>query len=120
MTWKLQAPSQIMNNDEILRASRSRGVVYVEGKPVETGVFTYEITGAVVPLNGRDLLLVPEGDRHKEQYFIFSENLSKEIEINDRVVRGGINFQVQSVEPWGSFYRARIMRDDVGPNKAGS
>ena len=75
-------------------------------------------------MNGRDLLIVPEADRYKEQYWVFMNQQQKPLFTNDRVIRimasqngksGPVGFQVQSSENWGSYTRARIMRIDVGP-----
>lgn len=131
---KLQGKSQIMTKDEELRVWREgtyipKNVVYVDGKPIKRNGFGFRCRGNIQPINGRDLLLVPEGDRFKEQYIIFVPNTSivvdqgQEIQdaptrllINDRVMRLGVNYQVQEAEDWGSYTRARIMRIDVGPN----
>lgn len=107
---KLQGKSQIMTSDSLI-VSRIGEVQYIDGKPVQKAIQEFELFGNVQPLNGRDLLLVPEGDRFKEQYFIFT---SFQLLVNDRVIRCGVNYQTQTVENWGSFIRARIMRIDVG------
>lgn len=118
---RLAARTQLMNNDERLPAFRSSPIVYQDGKPVQTGdELQYQLIGLVVPLNSRDLLLVPEGDRHKEQYFVMSEQREIRPQVNDRVVREGANYQVQSSENWGSYTRVRIMKDDVGPAAGGT
>jgi hypothetical protein len=110
---KLQAPSQIINNDETITVVREGKTKYVDGKKSKGPSVQFEILGNIQPLDGRELLLVPEGDRFKEQYNIWTD---QEMLVNDRVVRCGANFQVQTVEVWGSFFQARIMRIDVGQN----
>lgn len=127
MTWPLQGQSRIITGDETLTVNRyedkvPKDIVYVEGKAVKRQgrKETFTITCNVQPLNGRDLLLVPEGDRFKEQYWIFMNNQQRPIHDNDEVVRiqegKTVNYQVQSSEQWGSYSRARIMRIDVGPD----
>lgn len=125
MTWRLQGPSQIIEKDETLKVRRQgssvpKNVSYVDGKPVKRTEFDFEITCNVQPLNGRDLLILPEADRFKEQYWVFMNQQEKPLLVNDIVVRFQegqlVNFQVQSAENWGSYTRARIMRIDVGPN----
>ena len=129
MTWKLSGPSQIITGDETITVLRQGidipdNVVYVDGKPIRRNPETFNIICNIQPLNGRDLLLVPEADRYKEQWWIFMNNEEKPLHDNDIVQRpeeddstGAIkNYQVQSVEAWGSYTRARIMRVDVGPN----
>lgn len=122
---KLQAKSQIINHDEKLQLVRvaPRDVVYQDGKPVITNSEPECMVCNVQPVNGRDLLIVPEGDRFKEQYWVFT-NPQTAIVVNDTVIRkdpntqSDVKFQVQSVENWGSYSRARIMRIDTGPDRS--
>lgn len=110
----LQAPSQILNGDERLQVERdARPGVYSEGKLIQDGAPTqFTIRATIQPLNDRDLLLVPEGDRFKEQYWLYT---SDDLRDNDRVIRQGANFAVQGTAEWGSYRRAKITRMDVGP-----
>lgn len=125
---KLQGPSQIITKDESFNVTREGEVIILDGKPIKRNLIKFSVRGNIQPMNGRDLLLVPEGDRFKEQYWLFYNNSSivvdmgLEIEanptsiiVNDRMTRLEVNFQVQTVENWGSYSRARIMRIDVGP-----
>jgi hypothetical protein len=129
---KLFGPSQILKKDEEITVIRQgteipENVSYVDGKPVKRTFIKFTFVGNIQPLNGRDLLLVPENDRFKEQYWIYFNNdqlcdqgflRTKDIPlvmVNDQIVRLGVNFQVQELEDWGSYARARIMRIDVGP-----
>lgn len=125
---KLQGPSTIITKDEVFSVTREGEVIIVDGKPIKRFLVSFTVRGNIQPLNGRDLLLVPEGDRFKEQYWIFYNNQSIVVDegldieadptsiiVNDRMTRLSVNFQVQSVENWGSYSRARIMRIDVGP-----
>lgn len=114
----LYGRSQIMNHDEKLTVSRVGRTIYIDGKPKHMDTVSFEIVGNVQPLNARDLLLVPEGDRHKEQYYIYSEKSTRAMEVNDTVIRSGAKYQTQSIEDWGSFLRARIMRIDIGPDRS--
>lgn len=113
---RLQGVSQIITHDETLEVSRQVKSSYVDGKIVPRAADTFKITTNVQPVNGRDLLLVPEGDRFKEQLWLFMNQSERPIEVNDIVLRLGIRYQTQSVENWGSYSRARIMRLDVGPH----
>lgn len=112
---ELQGPSQIITGDEVLEVVRIGEVVYLDGKPVQRFKEQFKIICNVQPVEGRELLLVPEGDRYKEMYFVFTNNMEKLVLVNDKIVRQGVNFQVQSVQNWGSFQELRIMRYDVGP-----
>lgn len=103
---------RIINYDERLTVTRDREVEIINGKPVRLSAGTFNILVNVQPVDGRDLLLVPEFDRFKEQYWLFTET---PLAVNDRVSRLDSNYQVQSVQYWGSFVEARMMRIDVGP-----
>ena len=126
---KLFAQSQILKNDETLTVTRIGATVYQEGKAIHYDPIVFQIIGNVQPLNGRQLLLVPEHDRYKEQYWVYIDNSQftndKGLEVdgpsvllvNDRVTRLCANYQIQEVENWGTYCRVRIMRIDVGPDR---
>ncbi len=116
---KLQGTPSIITQDEVLDVIRLTAIAYESGLPVSYDQKNFKIRCNVQPVDGKDLLLVPEGDRQKEQYYVWSLNPCPEngiLQINDQVVRKGISFQTQSVENWGSYVKARIMCNDVGPN----
>lgn len=115
----LQGPSTIINYDEEIPVVREGQVIYIEGKPVKRKLLEFKITCNVQPVDGKDLLLVPEADRFKEQYTLFTNNCETPLIDNDRVVRLGIDFQVQNVATWGSYQECRIMKIDVGPYAGG-
>lgn len=117
--WKLSGQSQIITMDETLLVTRQGStmgvdVTYVDGKIVKTDAIDFCITCNVQPMSGKDLLLVPEGDRYTEQLWVWSNQKQKPLLTNDLVSRKGLTYQVQSSEDWGSYTRARIMRVDVG------
>ncbi len=131
---KLQGPSQILTKDELLSVFREgtripENVAYFEGKPIKRNGFKFTCQGNVQPLDGRQLMLVPEGDRTKEQYYIFAPNNSFVVDSglqiqdkptrlldNDIITRLGVNYQLQDTEDWGSYSKARMVRIDVGPD----
>lgn len=113
MTWKLQGRSRIMNFDETLYRLSFTNDQYVDGKLVKTLAKKEPFKANVQPMNGRELLLVPEHQRFMEQYICFVPG--KFFEKSGEVIhRNGVHYQVQTVEYWGSYQRARIMRVDVG------
>ena len=112
----LQGPSQIITGDETLIVINEGRVVYQDGKPVKADVTQFNLTCNVQPLDGRQLLLVPEGDRLKEQYWVFTNEVDNPVRDNQRVLRQGIQFQIQESEQWGSYQAFRMMRIDTGPN----
>jgi hypothetical protein len=107
----LEWPIEIIDHDEVLDVFRSNQPLYVEGKIHHYQNSKFKVICNVQPI-GRDLLLVPEGDRYKEQYTIYAKHLL--LKDNDRICRDNKNYQVQNVEDWGSYQKARIMLDDVG------
>lgn len=109
---------------ETLPALREGAALYVDGKATKRNPTRFTITGAIQPLSGNDLLIVPEGDRFTEQYWVW-QALSPGvtgIEVEDKLLREGKTFQVQMAKPWGDvtggtgFIQARVMRVDVGPD----
>lgn len=130
---KLFRPSRIITKDETFTVTREGEVIIKDAKPIKRDLMTFTVRGNIQPMGGRDLIMVPEGDRHKEQYWLFYNNKTivllhgQSIEadpaaiiVNDRMTRLGVNFQVQTVENWGTYSKARIMRIDVGPYAEGT
>lgn len=97
--------------DVLRETSGSDGnIVYVDGKPVKRRGAVHRIKGSVQPLSGRDLMIVPEGDRLTEQYWVYTAD---DIQTNDKVRRLGAIFQVQDVKAWPSYRQARMMLVDT-------
>lgn len=118
--YRLQGKPRIIKTDEVLDVVRATALNYVDGVIQNQDQYQFQVRCNVQPVNGRELLLVPEGDRFKEQYFVWAMNkfAGKPIlHVNDRIVRQGVSFQVQQVEDWGSYVRARMMAIDVGPDR---
>jgi hypothetical protein len=77
---ELEGPIDIIEGDETLEVNRDGKVYIVDGKPVKPTSTTFKITCSVQPMGSRDLLMVPEGDRYKEQYFVWSNNLDTPVQ----------------------------------------
>lgn len=116
MTWKLQGPSRIITHDENLDVHRKGKPVYVDGKPVWPDPIDFKIVCNVQPFTGLELILVPEGDRFKEKYWVYMNQTEKPLLVEDEISRNGVKFVVQHSENWGSYTRARMDRIDVGPD----
>ena len=129
---KLFGKSQILKADEVISVRRLLSVTYPSsgpnaGKPVQQAPQNFTVRGNVQPLTGRDLLMVPEHDRYREQYWLWVENTKYAVQsglndesvpilkTNDIVIRLGVNFQIQEVQDWGTYIRGHMMRVDVGP-----
>lgn len=127
---KLFGPSYIIDFDELLEVVREgtsipQDVEYVDGKPVKVDPVCFMVTCNVQPIQGRDLMLVPEMDRGRENYWLFTNNCDVPLQVNDRVNRKDlqtnstlISYQVQECQNWGSFQQVRLMRIDIGKNAA--
>lgn len=112
MTYPMSGPSLIMNTDETLAVIRESsqvgaGVNYVDGKPVqdETLYVRFNLVCNVQPLSGRDLLLLPEGQRFVDQFYVWSNQRDMALDTGDLVLRDGKTYQCQSTEDWGSYTR---------------
>jgi hypothetical protein len=126
--YQLSGKSQIMTNDETLKVYRQTTTL-VYGKPVANlPILQFSIECNVQPCTGRDLLLVPEGDREKENLWVYSTEIEKPVRLNDKITRWSkglqmmLNYQVQNVETWGEapngYQKIRMTLDDVGPNNS--
>jgi len=95
-----------------------RNVVYVDGKPVKRNGLRYNVVANVQPVVGRELEIVPEGDRYKEQYWLFADNLHNDVvlQVNDKILRGGKLYQIQQAMDWGSYTESRMVLIDVSPD----
>lgn len=119
----LAQPSRIINSDEWLLFKRegttvNDHVIYVDGKPVKRDPELFHVKANVQPVSGRDLLLVPEGDRYREMLTLYCDNFASGSipRTNDKVFRDGKWYQVQTAADWGSYSNCRIMLIDVGPD----
>lgn len=67
----------------------------------------------VQPIKGNEVLQLPEGDRKKENIWIFS---STQLLVDDMVTYKTIKYEVQTSEDWTdfkiSYYRARATKVD--------
>lgn len=108
---KLQGKSQIITKDETVKVVRS--VTEYNGPIAFTRTESETLIQAnVQPLGGKELMLVPEGDRFLENFWLWTEH---QMQANDTVHWNGKKLQVQAVKPWGSYTQSRMVKIDVGP-----
>jgi hypothetical protein len=108
-----------MNFSDTIRVVNIGRTIQRNGKPVHLDITYYEVTCSVQPFGGLEVLLVPEGDRQKDMYWVYlQEDSNRPIVVNQTVIYNSLNFQVQKVEQWGSYQRIKIVRLDVGPNQS--
>lgn len=103
---------ELMQRQEI-SVRREFKVNWSEGLPYAMDVKTFCFRGVMFPITGKELLLVPEGDRFRQNIWVFTQG---DLRDNDLVTFCNNPYEVQTVEEWGSFKRARAMRMDVGPD----
>lgn len=90
---------------------RENRITWAEGIPYSDRKTDFEVRGIIFPLNGRDLLLVPEGDRYSENVWVYTQG---DIKVNDLLIYNGAPFEVQNVQNWDSYRQGRAMRMDTG------
>lgn len=121
--YLMSGDSQIMLGDETLTCrsynkALGDGVNIVDGKRVYTEFDEFTFICNIQPVSGKDLMLVPEGDRFNEQLYAYVPASQGRIpDLNDLVYRDNW-YQVQENEFWGSYGKLRIQRVDVGPDRA--
>ena len=119
----LEGRYDLMDCDEALaclREGTSVGaqVSYVDGKLVKVAPVTFTIICNVQPMSGQSLKLVPEGDRYSDGLMLWVPQTAGMTMIlaNDKVLRNGSVYQVQSANDWGDYTQAGLQRVDVGPD----
>ena len=124
--WQLDGPVELLDLDErltVLRQGSALGVdvQYADGilAPLHAPD-SYVVVCTVQPMNGKDLLLVPEGFRDKETLWLWARNDdaamdSPTVDVGDVVQRSNKYYQVQSAENWGSYNRCMLVACDLGP-----
>lgn len=107
-------PGLILNGPAF-SVQRPTAVDFVDGKPVTAGVSSFDAQGSIQPLSGRELNILPEGDRIKEQVWVYTATA---LLLNDIVTYRGARYQTQTVERWTGYVRCRAVRIDVGEHAA--
>lgn len=96
----------------VIPVRRECRITWDNGLTFANDVKNFDIKGIIIPLTGKELLLVPEGDRFRQQVWVYTQ---QEIRDNDSIIWDGYPYEVQIVENWGSYRRSRAMKMDVGP-----
>jgi len=111
----LEDDCQLIEDGERVLFKRKALGVYRRGKYVESKSFVeFDCEKASVqPLTGKEQLQLPEGDRNRQHLWIYTPFAVKE---NDVMVRMGTEYEVQVVEDWGSYRKARGVKIDVDRN----
>lgn len=114
--WQFRRPSRIMTGDETLLLVRDGAVQYVNGLPEPASIQDpIPILCNVQPLGDKDLMLLPEGERTEEQFWLYvPPGQSVVPEVNDKIIRPPALYQIQAVRDWETFQKVRIKRIDTG------
>jgi len=114
--WHFTRPSRILTQDETVLLVREGAVEYVGGLPVPSSIQEpVPLTCNVQPLGTRDLMLLPEGERAEEQFWLYVPPGQTLVpRINDKILRPPGIYQVQAVRDWETFQKVRIKRIDTG------
>lgn len=103
--------------------TRGSPPTFVNGVAVPGSVVTIPITACVQPLEGIDLMRLPEGQRSDDYRVLYTAvqlNTTESTQIADTVVIDGDAFQIMQCERFqelGNYFRARAQRiGRVGTN----
>lgn len=91
---------------------RATGAV-VRGRVQPGAPTTFPVQGALVPLQGRDLMRMPEGMRTVERRILYTETQLFSGPTPDTLVADGVTWEVEGVEDYsatGGFYRCTLVR----------
>ena len=97
---------------EQITVSRPGDGSYVNGRFVPSTAVESSAQGNIQPLNGKELLQLPEGDRERQTGKIYT---AYALQNGDIVIRtDGSRHEVQAAEDWTAFalphYKARLVR----------
>jgi hypothetical protein len=97
---------------EPITVTRAEQGSYASGRFVAGDTQEYTAAGNIQPLNGKELLQLPEGNRQRQALKIYT---AFALENNDTVTRADdVQYETQAVEDWTAFnqphYKARLMR----------
>lgn len=99
-------------NVENITVTRLGAGSHVAGRFVPGTGTDFSAGGNIQPLNGRELLQLPEGDRKREAKKIYTAFALQNKDIVTRT--SGVKYEVQAIEDWTAFnqphYKARLMR----------
>lgn len=109
---------RLMSQDERLPILREGKVIYRDGKPVKREIARFEATCGVAAMLGKELQLLPEGDRRREQFKVYQQPVFGEpkIQPGDKALRNGGVYVFEDAKDWGSFVEGLMVHQDVDPN----
>jgi len=88
-----------------------------DGFPASPQIENGSGKGSIQPLSGNEILQVPEGDRTRQLFNIYT---ATELKHEDVVIFKGARYEVQPFEDWTtsgdciSYFKVRVAKIDVG------
>lgn len=105
---------------ETYQVTRQTSGSIIDHRFQEGSSSTFSIEAALMPMKGRDIEALPEGDRTKESRKFYTTTLvqTKEEGENPRegdlILIDGKYFEARTSEPWPGFYKVvAVLRDVV-------
>jgi len=96
---------------ELVTFKRKAPGKYIDGLFVDGDETTFKcISASTQPLTGFEILQLEEADRTKQILKVFTEF---ELQADDRMIRDGIEYEIQIVEDWGTHRKGRAVKVDV-------
>jgi len=111
--YHLLKGSALISRGVKLLCARKKGHIFEKGRPVSSGMDKFNFVGNVQPLSGTELLRLEEGQRSREFFNIFT---IFQITLKDLVTYNGVQYEVDQVEAWQSYYKGRMVKVDVEPS----
>ena len=96
----------------LIPVARENRITWFEGIPYADRKTDFAVRGIIFPLTGKELLLVPEGDRFRQNIWVYTQ---EDIRDDDVIIHNDQPYEMQTVQNWGTFKQGRAMRFDVGP-----
>lgn len=115
---------QIMRHGERIRVRRYAIGTYRDGEYVEGDCEEFCIIGNIQPVTGYALLQVPEGERHKRHFSLFTTSrlLVKDICSGFDITStfgSNLTYEVMSSENWGRYHKCLVKLQDGQENTSG-
>lgn len=107
---------------KVTRANSDGSYSATDGSFVAGVTITFDLMGSVQPLNGEDLISIPEGDRTTERFRFYSfaplqTNDTARLRKGDVVDVNGVNYQVEGgLDHWPTHTKAIIARVNTNAN----
>jgi len=115
-----RTPDLMRRGESVVVERRCQGT-YRAGEYIEGRCETFSVIANVQPITGYDLMQVPEGERHKRHFDVFT--ISR-IKLDDILVGpdcnstlgNGLRYKIVAAEDWGRYHRCKARLVDGQEN----